>query len=98
MKREDGPTLLKRVKDYIWKEVIPVLGPGVVSKNRLEDFIQETQLPGWFDALTSTSRRQLLTRAMDLIGHRWSDSAWVVDQEPVLVQGGRERADTARRH
>ena len=80
-----GDPLMKRMKAYLRREVLPMVGSGVVTKSRLEDHILKNGMPEWFADLTARSRKQLLTRAMDLLPgwlvRKWSDKAWVVETE-----------------
>jgi len=80
-----GDPLMKRMKAYLRREVLPMVGSGVVTKSRLEDYILKNGMPEWFADLTARSRKQLLTRAMALLPSRlvwkWSDTAWVVGSE-----------------
>ena len=80
-----GDPLMKRMKAYLRREVLPAVGSGVVTKFRLENHIFRNGMPEWFADLTARSRKQLLTRAMDLLPgwlvRKWSDKAWVVEAE-----------------
>ena len=86
-----GDPLMKRMKAYLRREVLPAVGSGVVTKFRLENHIFRNGMPEWFADLTARSRKQILTRAMDLLPGRlvrkWSDTAWVVEAETPTSRG-----------
>ncbi len=83
---------LERMKIYIQEELLPLVGRGIVSKKRLEDMLVEASKPEWLEHLSLRGRRQLMTKAMDLLGRRWSDGAWLVEPDPVpCKQDSRKR-------
>ncbi len=78
---EDG--IISTTLDHLRDKILPRLrreGRRIISKPIVEDLINEN-LPPFLSARPLRNRRAIITKAMDKLLARWSDSAWILEED-----------------